>query len=491
MKKILTSIIIFALISTVFAVEVKTEVKIEAAKIKAGTEPLIKPGKNPFRDGELYYNAMPSTPAQGTAVKVIETRDDTDYICRIYELSAPGIVYEIKELLRPTIDKENGKILSICNADTLKQYLIVTAPIFQFTYIEDVIFSLDQPGTRAVKSGSKYLVYECKNRLASDLVELLEGTLLSGYGDLVIDDTVNKIIIKDSPSWIDHAANYLPMFDISPKMVRVEAEIIEIEAGENFNFGLALEAWKEALPEEVNMDIDWQEDKSGGGGGPSGWGRSIAQAVRINGMRPKAMANFINYLVKTGNAKIISTPTIVAMNGKTGIIASRDTVSYTSYSSPEEPLHKQTEAGLVLSIKPIIASETISLDITATINSLIGYSGSGEPIINSRRTTADVVLKDGELFALSGLRKDMISKSNSGVPILQKIPLLGYFFRHEIDVKSTKEIVIFLTPKRVTSSTSVAEREKEILKSAKSEINQPPRSGTEKFLDRVIYNKLD
>lgn len=491
MKKILTAIIIFALISTAFAVEVKTEVKIQAAKIKPGTAPLVKPGKNPFRDGELYYNAMPSTPAQGTAVKVIETHDDMDYICRIYELSTPGIVYEIKELLRPTIDKENGKILSICNADTLKQYLIVTAPIFQFSYIEDVIFSLDQPGTRAVKSGSKYLVYECKNRLASELVELLEGTLLSGYGDLVIDDTVNKIIIKDSPSWIEHSANYLPMFDISPKMVRVEAEIIEIEAGENFNFGLALEAWKEALPEEVNMDIDWHEDKSGGGGGPSGWGRSIAQAVRINGMRPKAMANFINYLVKTGNAKVISTPTIVARNGKIGIIASRDTISYTSYSSPEEPLNKQTEAGLVLSIKPIIASQTITLDITATIDSLIGYADSGDPIINSRRTTADVVLKDGELFALSGLRKDLISKSNSGVPILQKIPLLGYFFRHEIDVKSTKEIVIFLTPKRVTSSTSVEEREREILRAAKSDINQPPKSGTEKFLDRVIYNKLD
>ena len=145
----------------------------------------------------------------------------------------------------------------------------------------------------------------------------------------------------------------------------------------------------------------------------------------------------------------------------------------------------------MLSIKPIIASETISLDITATINSLMGYSDSGDPIINSRRTTADIVLKDGELFALSGLRKDTISKSNSGVPILQKIPLLGYFFRHEIDVESTKEIVIFLTPKRVTSSTSVEEREKEILKAAKSAINQPPRSGTEKFLDRVIYNKLD
>ena len=80
---------------------------------------------------------------------------------------------------------------------------------------------------------------------------------------------------------------------------------------------------------------------------------------------------------------------------------------------------------------------------------------------------------------------------NSGVPILQRIPLLGYFFRHEIDVKSTKEIVVFLTPKRVTSSTGVENRERKILKSIKSEINQPPKTGTKQFIDRVILNKID
>ncbi len=491
MNKILTTIVALSFAFSVFGVDIKTEVKVEAQKIKARPGPEVNAGKNPFRDGELYYNAMPSTAAEGTAVKVIETKDDMDYICKIYELKTPGIVYEIKELLRPTIDKENGKILSICNAETLIQYLIVTAPIFQFSYIEDVIFSLDQKGTRAVKSGSKYLVYECQHRLASELQALLDGTLLSGYGNLVIDDTVNKIILKDSPSWTDHAANYLPMFDVPPKMVRVEAEIVEIEAGENFDFGLALEAWKEALPEEVNMDIDWNESKAGGGGAPSGWARSIAQAVRINGMRPKAMANFINYLVKTGKAKIVSRPAIVALNGTEGTITSSDTITYTAYSTPEEPLHKQLETGLELKIRPVIGSKTITLNIKATINSLIGYSESGDPIINSRETTADVVLKDGELFALSGLRKDTISKSNSGVPVLQKIPLLGYFFRHEIDVKSTKEIVVFLTPKKVTSSTSVQDREREILNSVKKEINQPKKSPTGKFVERVLLNKID
>ena len=475
--------------ATVFGVEVqmnllKDESTSSNAKVPAGNE-------QAFKDGELFYNAIPSTPAVGSSIKVIETTDDTDFICKEYKLKTKGIVYEVKFILTPTLKKENAGVKSFVNTITKEESLVVTAPMFMFPFIESVIKAYDQPGTSYRKSGSKRLIYITKHRLASELSELLEETLTSGFGDLVIDDEINRIMIKDSPTVIERCAKYLPYFDVPPEMVRIEAEIIEIEAGEKFDFGLALEAWKEALPEEVNMDIDWNENKMGGGGGPSGWARSIAQAVRINGMSPKAMANFINYLVNTGNAKIISTPTIVAKNGREGTISSRDTVSYTAYSTPEDPLHKQTEVGLELKIRPIIASDSISLDITATINSLIGYSESGEPIINSRDTTADIILKDGELFALSGLKKDTISKSNSGVPILQNIPLLGYFFRHEIDFISTKEIVIFLTPKRVTSTTGVEDRERELLESIKAEINQPPKAHIKKFVDRALLNKLD
>ncbi len=489
MRRLATIIMVLITASTLFGVEVqmnllKDESTGSNTKVPAGTG-------QAFKDGELFYNAIPSTPAVGSSIKVIETTDDTDFICKNYVLKTKGVGYEIKEIITKTLLKEGGSVGAYQNTETGVQSLMVTAPIFQFPFIEAVIKDYDRPGTSFEKSGSKRLIYTTKYRKASELQEIIVKTLGTPYGNLVIDDTINTIMIKDSPSVIDRCKKYLPFWDIAPLMVRIEAEIIEIEAGENFDFGLALEAWKEALPEEVNMDIDWNEDKTGGGGGPSGWGRSIAQSVRINGMRPKAMANFINYLVKTGNAKVISTPTIVAVNGKEGIIASRDTVSYTSYTSPEEPLHKQTESGLELKIKPIITSETISLDIEATINSLIGYSGSGDPIINGRKTTADVILKDSELFALSGLRKDTISKSNSGVPILQKIPLLGYFFRHEIDVKSTKEIVIFLTPKRVTSTTSVMEKEQELISQARAAVAQQPKSGTQKFVDRVIYNKLD
>ncbi len=98
-------------------------------------------------------------------------------------------------------------------------------------------------------------------------------------------------------------------------------------------------------------------------------------------------------------------------------------------------------------------------------------------------------MKDSELFTLSGLRKDIVSKTNDGVPVLGKIPLLGYFFRHEIDVKRTSEIVVLLTPKKVTPEKGLMERERELLDTARADVTAPAKGACKKFVDRVILNR--
>ena len=142
-----------------------------------------------------------------------------------------------------------------------------------------------------------------------------------------------------------------------------------------------------------------------------------------------------------------------------------------------------------MTIEPTIALETLRLDISAAVNSVVGWSSGGTPIINTRSTTANVVLKDGEQFVLSGLRKDNLTKVDERIPILGAIPLIGYAFRHEIDRKHTSEIVVLLTPKKVTPTTSVEARERQLLQNTKATMNEPPQGKLNRFYDKVILNK--
>ncbi|MCX7002178.1 MAG: hypothetical protein NTV22_02765 [bacterium] len=185
------------------------------------------------------------------------------------------------------------------------------------------------------------------------------------------------------------------------------------------------------------------------------------------------------------------------MNGEDATIESLETVDYKAYTvdtakDPAYPLAQQTplgQVGVILNIKPAIAQQSMTLTINAAVNSLVGWTTSGEPIINRRTTSANAVLQDGELFTVSGLRKDTITKTDERVPILGSMPLFGYLFRHEIDSKKTSEILVLLTPTRITATTSVLEREKALLQNTNADINAPAKSGMDTFIDRVIKNK--
>ncbi|MCX7846843.1 MAG: hypothetical protein N2595_02255 [bacterium] len=444
-----------------------------------------------FKQGQLFYHAMPSTPAGGTAVKVIDSKDDTDFICKVYKLKSKGVAAEIASFLRVPVEKENGKVYVSCNTRTGDEYLVITAPLFQFPHLEAALEMLDDEGTKFYEDGTKIGVYTVKNRSATELGPLVQNALQSQYGLSFPDDTVNKVYYIDAPSYYDATVKFVQEFDVPPEMVRIEAEIVEVEMDDDFNFGMALEAWKEALPENVDMQLDFQQsrDRVDLNMNPGDWAQYAAQSIIIQGMRPKAMANMINYLVRKGKAKVLSRPTVVAMNGKEAVIASLDKINYKAYSTADEALNKQTDTGISLTITPTIGSETLSLAINAQVSSLVGWTSSGDPIINTRSTTANVVLKDGELFTLSGLRKDTITKTDERVPILGSIPLVGYLFRHEIDVKKTSEIVVLLTPRKVSPSRGVMEKERELLQQTQSDVTAPEPGAVEAFVDRVILNK--
>lgn len=491
MKKILLcALSTFMVFSVTVYGEVTTEVRLNVDADAQGQPP--KGGIKAFEDGDLYYNAIPSTPAKGSAIKVIDTEDDTDFICKIYKLKH-DIGSELWEFLLTTVAKENGQIDLSVNTVTGVNYLVITAPIFQFPYLEAVISTLDQEGTNYDNNGKPSINYKMKHRLASEVAKFIVTSDLSPIGSAYADDEINVLYICDVPSYYQGALNDLEDFDVPPQMVRIEVQIVEIEMDSDFNFGLALDQWKEGLPEEVNMSFDFERGKDhaprAATGDTIGTMKYLAQSLDLSGMRPKAVANMINFMVRTGRARVLSRPTVVAMNGQKAIIASLDNISYTAYSTSDEPLNKQAQTGIELIITPIIGTHSLSLEIDAVVHSLMGWAASSTPIINTRSTTANVVLMDGELFTLSGLRKDEVTKMDDRVPILGAIPLLGYFFRHEIDVKKTSEIVVLLTPRKVTPSDGIIERERELLKKTEEEMAAPAESGPKKFVDRVILNK--
>ena len=68
------------------------------------------------------------------------------------------------------------------------------------------------------------------------------------------------------------------------------------------------------------------------------------------------------------------------------------------------------------------------------------------PALSQRRAETEVILKDGESFAIAGLIDNRVIETISKVPGLGDVPVLGKIFRSRSTQKSADELLVVVTP---------------------------------------------
>ncbi len=116
------------------------------------------------------------------------------------------------------------------------------------------------------------------------------------------------------------------------------------------------------------------------------------------------------------------------------------------------------EARLELRVTPHVTQEgSIQMKINATNNQpnpqLTG--ANGQPSISRREAKTEVLVKDGETTVIGGIYTRRNSESWNEVPVLSKIPVLGWLFKKKSVSDDRTELLIFITPRIVNRSQSV------------------------------------
>ncbi len=102
--------------------------------------------------------------------------------------------------------------------------------------------------------------------------------------------------------------------------------------------------------------------------------------------------------------------------------------------------------GVQLTFTPTVTtSGAINLKVAPEVSSLdfsnaVTLQGFLIPALSQRKAETEVVLKDGESFAIAGLINNNVTKELAKVKYLGDIPILGYFFKSSSVQKSTDEL---------------------------------------------------
>lgn len=160
----------------------------------------------------------------------------------------------------------------------------------------------------------------------------------------------------------------------------------------------------------------------------------------------------LNALQKDGKLNILSSPSITTLDNQLAFTENGEKVPFstidTSVTPPTRTV-KFEDAVLRLEITPhVIDGRNLSMKILVKKDEVdMSRTVEGNPFIIKKQTSTSLIVQDGETIVISGLTKQRRLSSESGLPWLKDVPILGWLFKGEGKTELMEEVLIFITPK--------------------------------------------
>lgn len=270
------------------------------------------------------------------------------------------------------------------------------------------------------------------------------GSLSAGNENvsIVVDARSNALIVNASGKDYRTLLPLIERLDVLPKQVMLEVMIVEVTLKDEFKRGV------EFFLNENNFTLGNQ-----GAFGLSDIGGLSYILTGSNKWNVNANLSQGNDLVN-----IVSRPSLVVRDGVTASLqVGTDIPIVSSTSSPDVGTTTSVQyrkTGLTLSVKPTVNSRgVVIMEIDQQISNIVegGVTAQGAPSIFNRSMKTEVVANSGQTVILGGLISENKSNSETNVPGLSKIPLIGNLFSVKSDVKDKTELVIMVTPRIIES----------------------------------------
>lgn len=205
----------------------------------------------------------------------------------------------------------------------------------------------------------------------------------------------------------------------------------------------------------------------------------------------------VRAIAQAGNVKVLSRPSILARNNQPAqIVVGQQvplitSVSYNGLNGTPINAFTYQNVGVILNVTPFITSDgLVEMIVSPTVSSIDPTTsvpisqGVTAPVIDTRSANTVVMTPDGQPVVLGGLMQSSKNLTDTKIPVLGDIPLLGNLFKRKQKSDLQSELIIFLTPHIIQAPTQMAglsasERAKS------SAVNSMPEAELNRFIDTL------
>jgi general secretion pathway protein D len=282
-------------------------------------------------------------------------------------------------------------------------------------------------------------------------------------------DANNQLLVRARPSQWSEIEGAIKRLDTVPLQVQIETRILEVQLTGQFQFGV--QWYLEGL-------VGGQPN-SGGGITPGQPGNQQQWALGKGGVtfNPAGDSFFYSFLNSNlqvalhaqetnGNVKTLSAPSLVVMNNQVAHIQAGDQIPVnqtfftpglgTSGNGDFPTTVGQVQyisTGVILDVQPRInPGGLVYLNIKQQVSVPGDRDTNGNYTIQQREIATQVGVQSGQTVLLGGLIRQDEGNTDTGIPGLNRIPLLGRLFGSTDRHRNRSELIVLITPRVIGSS---------------------------------------
>ena len=262
---------------------------------------------------------------------------------------------------------------------------------------------------------------------------------------IVADESTNSLLIRSTARDYRQLLTTISQLDVVPLQVMVNAVIAQITLNDENRFG-----------------VDWSR---------------IASNAAMDPISTSSMTDFVPNLgglmfskgFLDGSARVEATLEAIAVNNDVRLLARPSlTVSNNQEGEIQIGAEVPVEAGqsigtggvsttniqyrptgIELYITPQINEDGVVNLIIRQVLSSVDNSAAGvnnNPVFNNQEISTTVVVRNGENIVLGGLIQTDIESLNTGIPVINRVPVLGNLFSYQQENRERRELFIVLRP---------------------------------------------
>ena len=281
----------------------------------------------------------------------------------------------------------------------------------------------------------------------------------SSYSPIQVTEekTTRSIIVRGKEKDLDVVDKVIREIDVRTRQVLIEAFIVEADS-----------EFERALGARLGGAYNRKGKRAGGLAGSSTANDALTSSTAALGSASDAIANFaptgtsgIGILRQTGSAvlkaeitaleslgmgKTISNPKVFTLDNQVATIKQGEEVAYQA-TGAEGADTSFKEATLNLTVTPsIIGDGNVLLEVSVT-NDTVNRAFAGDPGINKMEISTKLLIADGDIVVIGGIKKNKVFNTKSQTPGLGNVPVLGNLFKGKSNSDSMDELLIFIAPR--------------------------------------------